>query len=101
LQICRAGRISRYPVKGEPIDVSKIENPGGLYYASVDFKGTRLVEAGSRTVAVVGMAETISEAEKIAEKEVSSIAGPLFHRTDIGTDAVIQKRVDHMRQIKC
>ena len=89
------------PVKGEPIDVSKIENPGGLYYASVDFKGTRLVEAGSRTVAVVGMAETISEAEKIAEKEVSSIAGPLFHRTDIGTDAVIQKRVDHMRQIKC
>jgi len=89
------------PVKGEPIDVSEIENPGGLYYASVDFKGTRLVEAGSRTVAVVGIADTISEAEKIAEKEVSSIAGPLFHRTDIGTDSVIQKRIDHMEEIKC
>jgi len=89
------------PVKGEPIDVSKIENPDELFYASVDFKGANLVEIGSRTVAVVGIADTISEAEKIAEKEVSSIAGPLFHRTDIGTDAVIQKRVDHMRQIKC
>jgi phosphoribosylamine-glycine ligase len=89
------------PIKGDPIDVSKIENPDGLFYASVDVQNGKLVEAGSRTVAVVGMAETISEAEKIAEKEVSSIAGPLFHRTDIGTDAVIQKRVDHMRQIKC
>ncbi|MBT3589231.1 MAG: phosphoribosylamine--glycine ligase [Candidatus Marinimicrobia bacterium] len=89
------------PIKGEPIDVSKIDNPEGLFYASVDFKGASLVEAGSRTVAVVGIADTISEAEEIAEKEVSSILGPLFHRTDIGTDTVIQKRVEHMKEIKC
>ena len=89
------------PVKDKPIDVSKIENPDGLFYASVDFKGTSLVEAGSRTVAVVGIADSISDAEKIAEKEVSSISGPLFHRKDIGTDELIQKRIDHMRKIKC
>jgi len=89
------------PVKGEPIGVSKIENPDGLFYASVDFKGLSLVQAGSRTIAVVGIANTISDAETIAEKEVSSITGPLFHRTDIGTDEVIQKRIDHMREIKC
>ena len=89
------------PVKGEPIDISKIVNPDGLFYASVDIQGGQLVEAGSRTVAVVGIADTISDAEKIAEKEVSSIAGPLFHRTDIGTDEVIQKRIDHMEEIKC
>ena len=89
------------PVKDKPIDVSKIENPDGLFYASVDFKGANLVEAGSRTVAVVGMADSISNAEKIAEKEVSSISGPLFHRKDIGTDELIQKRIDHMRKIKC
>jgi len=59
-----------------------------------------LVEAGSRTVAIVGIADTISEAEKIAEKEVSSIAGPLFHRIDIGTDDVIQKRIDHMESLR-
>ncbi|MBT3946165.1 MAG: phosphoribosylamine--glycine ligase, partial [Candidatus Marinimicrobia bacterium] len=61
----------------------------------------KLVEAGSRTVAVVGVADTISKAESIAEKEVSSVSGPLFHRTDIGTDTVIQKRIDHMNEIKC
>ena len=88
------------PVKGEPIDVSKIENPDELFYASVDFKGANLVEIGSRTVAVVGIADTISEAEKIAEKEVSSLSGPLFHRTDIGTDDVIRKRVDHMNALR-
>ncbi len=88
------------PVKGKPIDVSKIENPDGLFYASVDFKGTSLVESGSRTVAVVGVADSISDAEKIAEKDVSSITGPLFHRKDIGTDGVIQKRINHMRELR-
>ena len=88
------------PVKGEPIDVSEIENPDGLFYASVDIQNGQLVEAGSRTVAIIGMADSISDAESIAEKEVSSISGPLFHRTDIGTDDVIQKRIDHMRELR-
>jgi len=88
------------PVKGEPIDVSGISNPDGLFYASVDIKNGQLVEAGSRTVAVVGMADTISDAEKLAENEVSSIKGPLFHRTDIGTDIIIQKRIDHINSLR-
>jgi len=48
----------------------------------------------------VGVADTISKAESIAEKEVSSVSGPLFHRTDIGTDEVIQKRINHMKLIQ-
>ena len=88
------------PVKGEPIDVSKVKNLDGLFFASVDFKGTSLVEAGSRTIAIVGIADTISDAEALAEKEVSSISGPLFHRTDIGTDEIVQKRVDHMNSLR-
>ena len=88
------------PVKGEPIDVSKVKNLDGLFFASVDFKGTSLVEAGSRTIAMVGGADTISDAEALAEKEVSSISGPLFHRTDIGTDKIVQKRVDHMNSLR-
>jgi len=88
------------PVKGEPIDVSKVKNLDGLFYASVDFKSTGLVEAGSRTIAIVGIADTLSDAEALAEKEVSSISGPLFHRTDIGTDEIVQKRVDHMNSLR-
>jgi len=88
------------PVKNEQINVSKIENPDGLFYASVDIQNGKLVEAGSRTVAVVGVADSISNAENIAEKEVSAIDGPLFHRSDIGTDMVIQKRINHMRSLR-
>lgn len=88
------------PVKNKPIDVSKIENPDGLFYASVDFKGADLVESGSRTIAVVGIADTISEAEAVAEKEVSAVKGPLFHRTDIGTAELVQKRIDHMNELR-
>jgi phosphoribosylamine--glycine ligase len=88
------------PVKGEPIDVSKIENPDGLFYASVEIKDGQLVESGSRTVAVIGIADSISEAEKIAEKEISAVKGPLFHRTDIGTNELVQKRIDHMKSLR-
>ena len=88
------------PVKNELINISKIENPDGIFYASVDIQNGKLVEAGSRTVAVVGVADSISNAEKIAEKEMSAIAGPLFHRSDIGTDMVIQKRINHMRSLR-
>ena len=88
------------PVKDEQINISKINNPDGLFYASVDIQNGELVEAGSRTVAVVGVANSISNAEKIAEKEVSTIVGPLFHRSDIGTDMIIQKRINHMRSLR-
>ena len=88
------------PVKGEPINLSNNKNQEGLFYASVDIKNGQLIEAGSRTAAVVGIANTISDAEKIAEKEISSLEGPLFHRNDIGTDQLIQKRVHHMESIR-
>jgi len=88
------------PVKDEQINVSKIKNSDGLFYASVNIQNGKLVEAGSRTVAVVGIADSISNAEKIAEKEVSSITGPLFHRKDIGTDAVVQERIKYMNSLR-
>ena len=88
------------PVKGESIDLSNIENTDSLFYASVDVHNGKLIEAGSRTVAVVGIAESISAAEQIAEKEVSAVGGPLFHRADIGTDALVQKRVDQMELLR-
>jgi len=88
------------PVRGEVIDVSGVSNHDGLFFASVDIKDGQLIEAGSRTVAVVGTADTIVEAETIAEREISAVTGPLFHRSDIGTETVVQKRVDHMNSLR-
>lgn len=89
------------PIKGERIDISKVENPDHLYFASVDIKEDTLIESGSRTVAVVGIADTLQEAEAIAESEIKKIEGPLFHRKDIGTAELVQKRIKHMNVLKC
>jgi len=88
------------PIKNERIGISKIENPDHLYFASVDFKNNILLESGSRTVAVVGIADTLKKAEAIAESETMRIEGPLFHRKDIGTNQLINKRISHMKSLR-
>ena len=88
------------PIKNMPINVSRIKNNDSLFYASVDIKNGVIVESGSRTAAIVAKADSIFEAEKIAEKEISSISGPLFHRKDIGTESVIRKRIKHMKSLR-
>ena len=70
------------------------------YYASVNIQKEKLVESGSRTIAYVGIADSIFDAETIAENEIISIEGPLFHRKDIGKKELIQKRIDHMKSLR-
>ncbi len=88
------------PVKDKTIDIIKIKNPDQLFYASVDTENGTLIETGSRTVAVIGIADTLQEAEAIAESEIKRVEGPLFHRTDIGTNHLINKRINHMKILR-
>jgi phosphoribosylamine---glycine ligase len=70
-----------------------------MYWAAIREEGGKLYLTGSRAVAFVGIANTLFEAEKIAEEAASLVEGPVFHRRDIGTAELIQKRVDHMHRI--
>jgi phosphoribosylamine--glycine ligase len=70
-----------------------------LFYASVDLRDDRVVTTSSRTIGVVGISDTIESAERIAEEATRHVRGPLRHRRDIGTPALLQKRVDHMRSL--
>lgn len=88
------------PVKNQPIDIAAVKNKSRLYLASVDAIDGKIYERGSRTAAYVGVAPSISGAEEIAEREVRGIGGPLYHREDIGTDRLIQKRIDIMRRLR-
>ncbi len=88
------------PVKGHQIDVSEVKNKNILFYASVENKNDNLIQIGSRAIAVVGHGETIWEAEQIAEKNILKVKGPLFHRKDIGTTDLIQKKLNHMSSLK-
>ena len=65
-----------------------------------DIKNGVLVESGSRTVATVGISNSIFSAEKIAEESISCVEGPLFHRIDIGTPLLIEKRKKNMDSLR-
>ncbi len=71
-----------------------------LFYSSVYEKEGKVYTTGSRAVAVVGIADSIAEAETIAQNALDNIEGDLYSRRDIGTAAVIQKRIDHMKEIR-
>jgi phosphoribosylamine--glycine ligase len=81
------------------IDVGDVGS-ARLYYSSVDRKADGLYMTTSRAIGVVGIAATLDEAEKIAESAISAVKGPVDHRPDIGTRALIQRRIDHMKQIR-
>jgi phosphoribosylamine--glycine ligase len=88
------------PLRDVLIDVSAVKNKSCLYLSSVDARDGKIYATGSRTAAYVGVADSIPMAEEISEKEVCGISGPLFHREDIGTERLIQCRVDHMRRLR-
>ena len=71
-----------------------------LYYSSVDQREDGLYLSSSRAVGIVGIADHLDEARKIAEEGVRAVKGPVAYRADIGTDALIQKRIDHMKKIR-
>jgi phosphoribosylamine--glycine ligase len=71
-----------------------------LYYSSVDKKDDGLYLSSSRAIGIVGIADNLEEARKIAEEGVKAVKGPVAYREDIGTDALIQKRIDHMKKIR-
>lgn len=87
------------PVKGVTVEVDEkaIEDSGAkLYYASIDENLTLL---GSRAIAVVGIADTLEEAERIAESAIPHIKGELFYRRDIGTRESVEKRIKLMQEL--
>jgi phosphoribosylamine--glycine ligase len=90
------------PAKNKPFSVNEEAlNELGVqyYYASVDKRENQIFTTASRTMGILGMSNSLEEAEKIAELGTSYVQGPLFHRTDIGTKKLLQKRIDHMNNI--
>jgi phosphoribosylamine--glycine ligase len=88
------------PAKDTIVDVSHVKNSEQLYLAALDERDGKLYATGSRAAAVVGIADTIFEAEKIAEQEIKYLQGKLFHRSDIGTEELINRRIKQMQELR-
>ncbi|SIR88647.1 phosphoribosylamine--glycine ligase [Natronorubrum thiooxidans] len=90
------------PEAGAKVQVDE-ESAGDalLYYASVDERDDGIYTTTSRSFAVVGVADSISEAEAIAE-DALAVAGDegLHMRHDIGKVDLVQRRIDHMNELR-
>jgi len=72
-----------------------------LFYASVDDRDDGIYTTTSRSFAVVGLADTITEAEEIAEEALAAAGEEgLRMRHDIGKPDLVQQRIDHMAQLR-
>ncbi len=91
-----------YPDSPAPGDTVTIPPQSGalLYYANVEEQGGTFTTLSSRTLAFVGVAPTLEEAERIAENSASSVKGQVRYRRDIGTRALLEKRIAHMKELR-
>ena len=88
------------PIKGVNVEISedKIREEGAkVYYASID-ENFRML--GSRALAVVGIANSLEEAERIASAGIKHVRGEIFYRADVGTKESLEKRVRIMKEIR-
>jgi phosphoribosylamine--glycine ligase len=103
--VCKYLAPEGYPVSPKSdqkvhIDQEKLSQIGAkYYYASVNKEGGEIFTTTSRAMGVLGIADSLKEAEEIAESGVGAIEGNLFHRKDVGTPNLLQKRIDHMKSL--
>lgn len=87
------------PRTGEPLMLGN-HHQALLYYANVEENGGILYTQTSRTLAFVGVGDTLDIAEEVAEKAAKSVKGQVRHRSDIGTRALLEKRISHMKELR-
>ena len=100
--VCKYVVPEGYPEK--PLTGEELNIPGKpeaiLYYANVDERNGRLFTDTSRTLAFVGVADSLDAAEHIAEDAASSVMGRVRHRRDIGTARLLEQRIAHMQELR-
>ncbi len=87
--------------RGKVVEFPEVSEDARIYYGDVseDLDGA-LHLGGSRAAGIVGIAETIAEAEKIAQALCEKVDGPVRFRSDIGKPERVQQRVTTMVQLR-
>ena len=84
------------------VDEKKIMNTDSrLFYASVNKENDFVTTTSSRSLAVVGISDSLSNAEKICEQALNYVQSDyIFIRHDIGTSKLIEQRIQHMNNLR-
>lgn len=87
------------PVAGSPVTIG--DHTGSLlYFANIEERDGNLVSLTSRTLAFVGIGDTLEEAEKHAESAAAAVSGRVRYRQDIGTRKLLESRITHMKELR-
>ena len=87
-------------VKDKKIEIGELPDGVDVYFASVDDREDGLYLCGSRALAFVASAETVEDARKLAFEAVKQVEGPVFYRSDIGTEEVLSQKVEMMSELR-
>jgi len=103
--VCKYAVPEGYPTDPEAGARVKIDEESAgdaiLFYASVDEREDGIYTTTSRSFAVVGVADSITEAEVIAEDALAAAGEEgLRMRHDIGKPDLVQQRIDHMTELR-
>lgn len=104
--VCKYLVPTGYPESGKAgqvltVNEDKINHSGAhLYYAAVNQENDKIYTSKSRSIALVGIGDSITEAEEICEHVTQYVAGDVYHRKDVGTRELIEKRIKHMNEIR-
>ena len=84
---------------GEVVVFPEVPEGAHLYFGDLaeDEDGT-LRLGGSRTAGIVGVGDSISKAEQIAQTFCEGVQGPVRFRSDIGTESLISSRLSMMQK---
>ena len=87
--------------KGAEVRFPDIPENARLFFGDIseDEDGT-LRLGGSRTAGIVGIADTIAEAESIAQNLCEQVQGPVRFRSDIGKESLIEQRVTTLKHLR-
>jgi phosphoribosylamine--glycine ligase len=103
--VCKYAVPAGYPTDpegGTRLDVdAEAAGDALVFYASVDEREDGIYTTTSRSVAAVGVADSITEAESIAEDALAAAGDEgLRVRHDIGKPDLVQSRVDHVADLR-
>ncbi len=83
------------------LDEEKIEELGAkIYFAKVNKSKKGLLTTTSRSIGIVGIGDTIAEAEEVAEKSISFISGKFSVRHDIGKATLINSEIRNIHNLR-
>ncbi|MBR0472439.1 MAG: phosphoribosylamine--glycine ligase [Methanosphaera sp.] len=84
------------------VDEEKIKDlDAQVYYAAVyqdDNDDVKLTS--SRALGVLAVRDTIEEAEKVCEEAIQYIKGDIYHRSDVATEKLLNKKIKHMEEVR-